>query len=87
MASDAFVNQRFTVTEEGFDLGFDAADDASHLGKLRVEERDDLPLLGKWRDAASDPTRKDEAAKLAVQVQALLCGKRPVQESAVPLVE
>jgi hypothetical protein len=39
-------------------------------------------LLGKWRDAASDPKRKDEAAKLAEQVQVLLSGKRPAQEKS-----
>jgi hypothetical protein len=39
-------------------------------------------LLGKWRDAASDPKRKDEAAKLAGQVQSLLSGKRPAQEKS-----
>ncbi len=39
-------------------------------------------LLGKWRDAASDPKRKEEAAKLAEQVQTLLSGKRPAQEKS-----
>jgi Protein of unknown function (DUF1592)/Protein of unknown function (DUF1588)/Protein of unknown function (DUF1587)/Protein of unknown function (DUF1585)/Protein of unknown function (DUF1595)/Planctomycete cytochrome C len=39
-------------------------------------------LLGKWRDAGSDPKRQDEAAKLAGQVQALLSGKRPAQEKS-----
>jgi mono/diheme cytochrome c family protein len=39
-------------------------------------------LLGQWRDAASDPKRKDEAAKLAEQVQTLLSGKRPAQEKS-----
>ena len=39
-------------------------------------------LLGKWRDAASDPKRKDDAAKLAEQVQTLLSGKRPAQEKS-----
>jgi hypothetical protein len=39
-------------------------------------------LLGKWRDAASDPKRKDEAAKLAEGVQVLLSGKRPAQEKS-----
>jgi hypothetical protein len=39
-------------------------------------------LLGKWRDVASDMKGKDEAAKLAEQVQALLSGKRPAQEKA-----
>lgn len=35
--------------------------------------------LAKWRDAAVDPTSKDDAAKLAEQVQALLSGPRPVK--------
>jgi hypothetical protein len=39
-------------------------------------------LLGKWRDAASDPKRVEEAAKLAGQVQALLSGSRPAQEKS-----
>jgi hypothetical protein len=39
-------------------------------------------LLGKWREAASDPMRKDEATKLAEQVQAVLSGKRPAQEKS-----
>ncbi|HVL12896.1 MAG TPA: DUF1592 domain-containing protein, partial [Gemmata sp.] len=39
-------------------------------------------VLGKWRDAASDPNRKAEAAKLAEQVQTLLSGKRPAQEKS-----
>jgi mono/diheme cytochrome c family protein len=39
-------------------------------------------LLGKWREAASDPKRKDESAKLAGQVQSLLSGKRPAQEKS-----
>jgi len=34
-------------------------------------------VLGKWRDAASDPKRKAEAAELGRKVQALLSGKRP----------
>ncbi len=47
--------------------------------------RDIIPagsLLGKWRDAASDPKRQDEAAKLAAQVQALLSGPRPAQDKS-----
>jgi mono/diheme cytochrome c family protein len=39
-------------------------------------------LLGQWREAASDSKRKDEAAKLAEQVQTLLSGKRPAQEKS-----
>lgn len=39
-------------------------------------------VLGKWREAASDPKRKDEATKLAEQVQSLLSGKRPAQEKS-----
>jgi mono/diheme cytochrome c family protein len=39
-------------------------------------------LLGKWRDAASDLKKKDEAAKLADEVQTLLSGKRPAQEKS-----
>ncbi|MFO0822405.1 MAG: DUF1592 domain-containing protein [Gemmataceae bacterium] len=39
-------------------------------------------VLAKWLDAASDPKRQDEAAKLAEQVQALLSGKRPAQEKS-----
>lgn len=39
-------------------------------------------LLGKWRDAASDPKQKDAAAKLASQVQALLSGARPKDDKS-----
>ncbi|MCE9561208.1 MAG: DUF1592 domain-containing protein [Planctomycetes bacterium] len=39
-------------------------------------------LLGKWRDAASDPKRQDEATKLAEGVQSLLSGARPAQEKS-----
>lgn len=39
-------------------------------------------LLGRWRDAAADPQRKDVAAKLAEQVQSLLAGKRPRVEKS-----
>ncbi len=39
-------------------------------------------LLGKWREAAADPNRKDDAAKLAEQVQALLSGRRPAQDKS-----
>ncbi|AMV24961.1 hypothetical protein VT84_11220 [Gemmata sp. SH-PL17] len=39
-------------------------------------------LLGKWREAAASPDRKDEAAKLATEVQKLLAGKRPTQEKS-----
>src|SRR5262249_26367025 len=37
-------------------------------------------LLGRWREAASDPARQREAGKLAEQVEALLTGSRPTQE-------
>ncbi len=39
-------------------------------------------LLGRWREIASDPNKKDEAAKLGAQVQALLSGARPAQEKS-----
>ena len=39
-------------------------------------------LLGKWRDAASDMKRQEEAAKFAEQVQTLLSGKRPAAEKS-----
>ena len=39
-------------------------------------------LLGKWRDAAADPKRQEEAAKFGVQVKALLSGPRPTQEKS-----
>lgn len=39
-------------------------------------------LLGKWREAAADPKRKDEAARLGGQVQALLSGPRPAAEKS-----
>lgn len=38
-------------------------------------------VLAKWRDAASDPVRAADAAKLAEQVQALLSGARPAQDT------
>ena len=37
-------------------------------------------VLGRWREAAADPARQGEAAKLAQQVQALLTGARPANE-------
>jgi len=37
-------------------------------------------VLGRWRDAAADPARQAEAAKLAEQVKALLAGPRPLRE-------
>jgi hypothetical protein len=52
------------------------------LGKSISSVIPQTSLLGKWRDAASDPKRKDEAAKLAKQVQSLLSGKRPAQEKS-----
>ncbi|MBN9121496.1 MAG: DUF1592 domain-containing protein, partial [Planctomycetes bacterium] len=39
-------------------------------------------VLGRWREAASDPKRKEEAAKLAEQAQAILSGTRPAQEKS-----
>lgn len=39
-------------------------------------------VLGKWREAASDAKRQEEAGKLAAEVQSLLAGKRPVQEKS-----
>ncbi|HSQ55815.1 MAG TPA: DUF1592 domain-containing protein, partial [Gemmata sp.] len=39
-------------------------------------------LLGKWRDAAADPKRQEEAAKLAAQVQKLLSGPRPKDQTS-----
>ncbi|MCI0700194.1 MAG: DUF1592 domain-containing protein [Planctomycetia bacterium] len=52
------------------------------LGKSISNVIPQTSLLGKWREAASDPKRKDEAAKLAEQVQTLLSGKRPAQEKS-----
>ncbi len=37
-------------------------------------------VLGRWREAAADPVRRNEAAKLAEQAQALLSGPRPAKE-------
>jgi hypothetical protein len=37
-------------------------------------------ILGYWREAAADPARQADAAKLSSQVQALLAGPRPVKE-------
>ncbi|MDB5307809.1 MAG: hypothetical protein JWO38_2011 [Gemmataceae bacterium] len=37
-------------------------------------------VLGRWHDAAVDPARRDEAARLAGQVQTLLAGPRPAAE-------
>ena len=37
-------------------------------------------LLGRWREAAADPTRQPEASKLAEQVQLHLSGPRPAKE-------
>src|SRR5207248_324263 len=34
-------------------------------------------VLGRWRAAAADPARRDEAGKLAAQVATLLAGARP----------
>ncbi len=37
-------------------------------------------VLAQWRDAASDPARRADTAKLAAAVQTLLTGNRPAQE-------
>ncbi|MBI3821651.1 MAG: DUF1592 domain-containing protein [Planctomycetes bacterium] len=37
-------------------------------------------VLGQWRTAATDPARRADADKFAVQVQSLLIGKRPAKE-------
>ena len=39
-------------------------------------------VLGRWRDAVTNPDRQAEAAKLGEQVQALFTGKRPVAEKS-----
>lgn len=39
-------------------------------------------VLGRWRSIALDPAKRDEAAKLAEQVQKLLTGPRPAQEKS-----
>lgn len=39
-------------------------------------------VLAKWREAASDSKRQDEAAKLAIQVQYLLSNARPAHEKS-----
>ena len=56
------------------------------LGKSISDAIPQASLLGRWRDAASDPKRKDEAAKFAEQVQTLLSGKRPAQEKSADRV-
>jgi hypothetical protein len=38
-------------------------------------------VLGRWRDAASDPAHQADAEKLAGQVQALLTGAQPAKEN------
>ncbi len=52
------------------------------LGKSISNVIPQQSVLGAWRDAASDPKKKDETAKLAEQVQSLLSGKRPAQEKS-----
>ena len=52
------------------------------LGKSISSVIPPASLLGRWRDAASDPKRKEEAAKLGEQVQTLLSGTRPAQEKS-----
>lgn len=52
------------------------------LGKSISNVIPQVSLLGKWREAASDPKQKDATAKLAEQVQALLSGPRPAQEKS-----
>jgi hypothetical protein len=37
-------------------------------------------IVDSWRTAAADPARQAEAAKLADQIQELLCGSRPISE-------
>jgi hypothetical protein len=37
-------------------------------------------VLGRWREAASDPARKADASKLAAQVRAVLAGTRPAED-------
>lgn len=39
-------------------------------------------VLGRWRAIALDPAKRDDAAKLAEQVQKLLSGSRPAQEKS-----
>jgi hypothetical protein len=39
-------------------------------------------VLGRWREAAADPKRQEEAAKLAAEVQTLFTGRRPAQEKS-----
>jgi hypothetical protein len=52
------------------------------LGKSISNVIPQQSVLGKWREVASDPKRKDEAAKLADEVQWLLKGPRPTQEKS-----
>jgi mono/diheme cytochrome c family protein len=52
------------------------------LGKSISNVIPQASLLGKWREAASDPKQKDATAKLAEQAQALLSGPRPAQEKS-----
>ena len=52
------------------------------LGKSISSVIPPTSLLGKWRDAASDPKLKAVAAELAKQVQTLLSGKRPAQDKS-----
>ncbi len=56
------------------------------LGKSISTAIPQTSLLGKWRDVASDPKKKDEAVNLADQVQALLSGKRPALEKSADRV-
>ncbi|MCA9162813.1 MAG: DUF1592 domain-containing protein, partial [Planctomycetales bacterium] len=39
-------------------------------------------IVGRWRAAAADPRRSDEAATLARQVESLLAGSRPAEDNA-----
>ena len=52
------------------------------LGKGLAAVIPPLSLLGQWRDAAADPNRKDDVARLAGRVQALLSGPRPARENS-----
>ncbi len=42
-------------------------------------------ILARWRTAAADPARRKDAAKLAKQLQALLCGPRPARTSPIAI--
>lgn len=50
------------------------------LGKCMNPAIPTRSLLGRWHAAVSDPARKDEVAKLADEVQALLSGPQPAPD-------